>query len=329
MSEYYVGVNKDKEIVKKSSSGGAFSAFCKLWFEEHDDAVVCGCVMSDGLQPMHTFAHNLEESIPMRGSKYICSKLNNSIEKTGEFLEQGGCVLFSGTPCQINSLNTYLVNRNINRDKLYTIDVICHGVADDAFFRDYITNLEKKYHGKAISCNFRAKRRPGSIQDMQIVFDNGRVYNASSTKYDWFYSLYNNNNNILRRGCYSCKLASPERVSDISLGDAWGDESFFGKSLILFNTAKGESLLSQLYKYMDLNIVDKNRIDQPALHHSAEKPNNYDQFWDIYKNEGYLAVQKYVGNNTLKGKVIDRIVYFLNEIGLKNKIKRIIKKLLK
>jgi len=51
---------------------------------------------------------------------------------------------------------------------------------------------------------------------MQVKFDNGRVYNASSTKHDWFYSLYNN----LLPGCYSCRFAKPERYADISLGDA-------------------------------------------------------------------------------------------------------------
>jgi len=327
MSVYYVGLNKNIDIVKHSSSGGAFTAFCESWFCCHDNAVVCGSVMSDGLQPVHVFANSLDECRPMRGSKYIASKLNGSIEKAGEYLRNGTFVLFSGTPCQIFALNTYLDKQEINKDNLFTIDVICHGVAEEIFFRDYILHLEKKYHGKAIRCRFRAKRRAGSIQDMQVVFDNGKVYNASSTKYDWFYSVYNKNIN-LRRGCYSCKLASENRISDVSLGDAWGNDNFFGKSLIMFNTRKSEELLNQIEKYMELTVIDKNMINQPALLSSANKPKEYDDFWEIYHKKGYLAAQKYFGNNTLRCKIMDKIVYILNEIGLKNLIKNVKRRLI-
>ncbi len=325
-SKIFIGLNKNTEIVRTSSSGGAFSALVEKWFEMNPDGTVFGCIMNGHLEAVHVAAKTAEDCIPMRGSKYIASNLNGAIKKAAELLKNGNAVMFTGTPCQINSLSTILKKEDINSSNLLAVEVICHGVADKQFFRDYIKHLESRYKGKAISCKFRAKRKPGNIQDMQVKFDNGRVYNASSTKYDWFYSLYNNNNNNLLPGCYSCRFAKPERYADISLGDAWGNQSNFGKSLILANSEKGLEWVESISDLMDLREANYNEIDQPTLFHPAVKPDNYDEFWKIYREQGYLVVQRFVGNNTLTGKIKDRCAYVANELGFKTLIKRLIKK---
>ena len=324
-SKYYIGSNKDKKIIKTSSSGGAFASIVHAWFEMYQDAFVCGCIMNDELNAIHIFADNEEASIPMRGSKYIPSDLNGALHYTLSYLKKGKAVLFSGTPCQVSALNKFLYSKCIDTSNLLTVEVICHGVANKNFFKDYISHLEKKYKSDAISINFRAKCRPGNIQDMQVKFSNGKVYNASSTKYDWFYSLYNNNI-ILQSGCYSCPFAKKERYADISLGDAWGKSVNFGKSLILVNTPKGDMILHRIKIDMDLKEIEPDEVDQPTLYHPAIKPDNYDEFWRLYNEKGYLAAQKYVGNNTLKTKTIDKIVYIADLLGIKQYLKRITKK---
>lgn len=324
-SKAYIGINNNKEIVGTSSSGGAFAAIVHSWYVKYPDAYVCGCIMDSELNAIHVFANTENGCIPMRGSKYIASNLGDCFQKTAEYLNRGYAVLFSGTPCQVSGLNKFLSKKEMDLSKLLTVEVICHGVADKKFFNDYISYLEKKYKGKAIKCNFRAKRKPGNIQDMQITFDNGKVYNASSTKYDWFYSLYNNNNN-LQSGCYSCPFAKPERYADISLGDAWGSKENFGKSLILANSDKGIDIVLELQDQMDLRDAKEGELDQPTLFHPAIKPDNYDDFWRIYKEQGYLAAQRYVGNNTLIGKTKNKIVYVANELGIKETIKKLIKR---
>lgn len=324
-SRYFIGEHKDFTIVKKSSSGGAFTAILQAWFTQNSYAHVCGSIMDRPLHVRHVFADKLEDCIPMRGSKYIASDLDGSYEKTNQYLLSGHSVLFSGTPCQIYGLISQLNKRGIDTTKLLTVEVICHGVADTKFFCDYISHMEKKYHGKAISCNFRAKRKQGNIQDMQVVFENGRVYNASSTKYDWFYSLYHNNY-IIRPSCYICRFAQPERFADISLGDAWGKNENFGKSLILANTEKGLRVINTISDKMDLREAHPREVDQPALYHPAIKPDNYDEFWQIYNEKGYLAVQKYIGNNTIKGKIKERLAFIANELGIKEVVKSIMTK---
>lgn len=53
-------------------------------------------------------------------------------------LESGKKVLFSGTPCQVDSLNGYLKKEY---DNLYTVDIICHGVPSQKLLNDYIHTL--------------------------------------------------------------------------------------------------------------------------------------------------------------------------------------------
>ncbi len=325
-SKAYIGINHSAEIVHTSSSGGTFSAIVHIWYLKYPNAYVCGCIMDSDLNAVHVFSNNENDTVSMRGSKYIASNLGNCFQKTAELLEKGHAVLFSGTPCQISGLNNFLTKNLIDCTKLVTVEVICHGVADKKFFKDYISHLEKRYNGKAISCNFRAKRKPGNIQDMQIIFDNGKAYNASSTKYDWFYSLYNNKNYILRSACYSCPFAKQERYADISLGDAWGNKENFGKSLILANSEKGLEVVSCLAAQMDIRETVDGEIDQSTLYHPAGKPDNYDKFWNIYKEHGYLAAQRFVGNNTFKGKAQNCLAYVANELGIKEIIKKFIRK---
>ncbi len=325
-SKIYIGANKNYDVVKTSSSGGAFAAIVHEWFKEKKSPIVCGCILNENLDAVHVFSQSEEGCFAMRGSKYIMSDLDGAIKKTDDYLKRDFSVLFSGTPCQIYGLKNSLEKNGTDMTNLLTVEVICHGVAEKKFFKDYIHHLEKKYKANAVSVRFRSKRKSGNLQDMQVVFDNGRIYNASSTKYDWFYSLYNNLNLNLQKGCYSCRFANPERNADISLGDAWGKEENYGLSMIMVNSEKGFQVVSKIFSFMDIREAEDDEINRDRIFQSVKKPDNYEKFWEIYNENGYLAAQKYIGNNTIKGKVIDRIVYITNEMGIKKYIKKMIRR---
>ena len=59
------------------------------------------------------------------GSKYVQSNIGETYRNVKYFLEKERYVLYTGTPCQIEGLKTYLGK---DYDKLYTQDIICHGV---------------------------------------------------------------------------------------------------------------------------------------------------------------------------------------------------------
>ena len=316
---YFFGVHNDKDIVKKSSSGGAFTAITDVWFEKYGDAaVVYGCIMGTDLKAKHIRATGSAERDLMRGSKYILSDMRGIYQEITTDLEAGKYVLFSGTPCQVAAVKSYLSSKDIETsERLFTIDLICHGVADSQFFYDYIARLEKKYKSKAIACRFREKNRPGKLQAMGVDFENGRRYVSPATGVDWFYTAYHKSL-IIRPACFKCKFASVDRVSDITLGDFWkkNELSVSGESLIICNTEAGLACIDELGKIMDIGETDFDGAYQPQLCETTKKPENYDLFNKIYTKKGFSEAQKYIGNNTFKGRVKYSVAYVLDKLNL-------------
>ena len=324
---FFVAIHKNDNILKHSSSGGAFTAITDVWSEKYqNNAVVYGCILDENLKAVHVRATDESGRNLMRGSKYISSDILSVFQMAENDLRDGLYVVFSGTPCQIAGLKSYLkVRKTECAEKLLTVDIICHGVGSNVFFDDYIAHLEKSRKSKAISCNFRAKSGPGKIQDMEVLFRNGKKYNASSTRYDWFYSAYNKNL-ILRPSCYTCKYAKKERVSDISIADSWGvDFGENGKlgSLVIANTEHGFEVLNSSLDKMEYKEITFEEICQLHLSVSATRPDNYDEFWSVYEKDGYMAAQKFIGNNTLKGRTKYFAAYVLNKFHLIEPIKKL------
>lgn len=326
---FFAACHRKDSVWKNSSSGGAFTALTDQWLSCHGEkAVIYGCAWEEDLQVRHIRATDGAGRDAMRGSKYVGSQLGDAYRLAAEDICSGNYVAFSGTPCQIAGLKSYLRAKGVApADQLLTIEVICHGVASDKFFRDYISYLESRYGGKAVACNFRSKSRPGKIQDMSVTFDNGKVYQAASTKFDWFYSAYNSRNLILRPSCYQCRYACPEREADVTLGDHWGDQSGGkARSLIIANTAQGLQWVQLLGKDMALEKISANQVHQDRLHSPCKKPASYDRFWEIYRQEGYLAAQRFLGNNTPKGKVKNLVADMTVRLGLDQAVKKLKKR---
>lgn len=186
---FYKARHGERQVVKSSSSGGVFTALSDEILRE--GGIVYGCVLDSELKARHIRAGDAVGRNRMRGSKYIQSRIDSSTyAAVAEDLKARKAVLFTGTPCQISALLSFLTLKNVDTEPLYTVECLCHGVASTRFFRDYVRHLEERFHGKALSCNFRAKRGAGQKQDMLVEFSNGKRYHASSTNYDWFYSVY-------------------------------------------------------------------------------------------------------------------------------------------
>ena len=327
---FFCGVHYDENIVKKSSSGGAFTAISDVWLSKFgDNAVIYGCAMGSDLKAKHIRATDSQNRDLMRGSKYVFSDMAGIYPQLAQDILEGKYVLFSGTPCQVAAVNSYLDSKNIVADgRLLTVDFICHGVADSDIFYEYISCLEKKYKSKAVWCGFREKNRLGKLNAMKVVFENNKQYVSPSTNVDWFYSAYYKNL-VIRTSCFKCKYASVNRVSDISLGDYWNVEGIlnWGESLIICNSEAGIVVAKELCDLMKLDSIDFDVSKQPQLCGPVKQPDGYDSFNDIYKKDGYLAAQKYIGNNTVKGRLRYSVVYVLDKLNLIVILKKIKAKL--
>ena len=94
------------------------------------------------LVPLHIGIDRIEALEALQGSKYVQSDLADVFSAIKRQLHEGRYVLFSGTPCQVDALRSYLGNKAY--ESLLLIDIICHGVPSARMFQDYIRMLEKK-----------------------------------------------------------------------------------------------------------------------------------------------------------------------------------------
>lgn len=76
----------------------------------------------------------------MRRSKYVQSNQIGVYQRIRDELQRGRIVLYSGTPCQVAGLKSYLGRKY---DNLITVDVFCHGVGSPFYWEKYIQYVSK------------------------------------------------------------------------------------------------------------------------------------------------------------------------------------------
>lgn len=74
-----------------------------------------------------------EELLIFRNSKYVQSCIGDSYRRVKEYLNEKRWVCFSGTPCQIEGLKSFLQDKDYER--LICVDLVCHGVPSPLNFR--------------------------------------------------------------------------------------------------------------------------------------------------------------------------------------------------
>lgn len=257
----YICQLRDENTLALSTSGGAFRALAERIIEKGGVVFGCAYTENDGrLIPSTIAVDNIEELPKLSGSKYVQSEMGFAYKKAKGFLDNGRLVLFSGTPCHISGLYSYLGKPY---DNLYTTDLICHGVPNLKMFQSELSRIEKKYKSAVKSFCFRDKRIVGGTWSTFICsfkLGNGKSYCRSYENIAYF-DLFIKGGDITRDSCSKCPYARPERVSDITIGDAWGAEIAHpdfeksrggdfnfkkGLSLALINTERGENFFSDL-----------------------------------------------------------------------------------
>lgn len=258
--------SKNNEELSKSSSGGIFSVIADYVFE--NDGVVFGAAYDDELNVNHIKAENRKELEPLRSSKYVQSNIGETYKETETLLKEGRIVFFTGTPCQIAGLNSFLIKEY---DNLITCDLVCHGVPSQKLFHTYIEYLSKKFNSRVVKYNFRSKEKNGWGLFSKVETEDGKI-RYINPDFDPYYSNFLEST-IYRLNCYQCHYTTYNRVSNITLADYWGisgiQPSFYreeGNSLILINDKKGEQIFEK--------ITDKIEYIQTDLEKAANHNKN-------------------------------------------------------
>lgn len=252
----YAASYKDNDVLKNSSSGGIFTALYKYILSQK--GYVVGVKYNEDMVAEYAMADNEKDCEKFRGSKYVAASINGLRKDIKEKLEKGKKVLFTGNPCQIKALKTYL---NKDYDNLYLVEIICHGVPSPKVFRLYIKYLEEKYKSKVVDFKFRDKEKGWATKNLstiRVIFEDGREV-TEFAKYNNFNRAFLNNY-ILRPGCHNCELTGNDGLADMTIGDFWGIESVMpqyakrqknGISIIKINTEKGNSLFENISEKLE------------------------------------------------------------------------------
>lgn len=300
---------KDDGIRMKSSSGGMFYVLSNYILE--NGGYVCGVVWNHDFSVKHVCSNYANDRDAMMRSKYIQSDMSMTFSEVRQHLLDGKMVLFTGTPCQCAALQLFL--DGISTEKLFVMDVLCGGNVSPGFFKGYIWYIEKLKKDKACSACFRTKKLGWKQHHIEILLEHS-IYEGARRDDEPFFSLYLGKQ-IIRDSCFSCGFATPERVSDITVGDFWGlnDPSVDddkGISFVMLNTPKGESLFNQITGNIN---AEKRKIEiaiarQINFRSAPLRPSNRDSFWNDWKQKGVAyTLRKYTvfgKRNYIKRKII-------------------------
>lgn len=217
MKEYpiaYAAYNFNSEIRYQSTSGGVFSIIADYLIENHK-AIVYGASFDSDFDVQHIRIDSCLDIAKLRGSKYPQSKIGNCFKQIKKDLDDNRNVLFVGTPCQVAGLENYLGHDYKN---LYTMDFVCHGVASNGVWRDYVRELGR--NRKITNIIFKYKYKGWKKWYFQVLYDDGSIWHrrGSMTKFMRSYLNYGN----VRPSCYYCKFKGLKRISDFTISDCWG-----------------------------------------------------------------------------------------------------------
>ena len=318
----YAMRNKNNEELEKSSSGAIFSNIANYVLESN--GVVFGAAYNDKLEVEHMKVESKEELKKLRGSKYVQSNIGEMYREVEKFLRNDRIVLFTGTPCQVAGLNSYLLK---SYEKLITCDLVCHGVPSPELFKRYIEYLSKKFNSRVVKYDFRNKTKNGWGLYSKVETEDKKI-RYINPDFDPYYSNFLDSTTY-RLSCYQCHYTNCNRVSNITLADYWGisgiHPDFYrdkGNSLILINDKKGEEILRAISKNVEYMQTD---LKKAIIHNiNLIEPSKYPErrksiYNGIYDNSPEIYIRENLSVKISMKKIIKAVI--------PNKIQRILKKM--
>lgn len=240
----------ESQAKQAGSSGGIFGLIAKAVI--NNGGKVWGAAFDGNLSLKHSCATTVEELKPLMRSKYIQSDTDGCFSQIKKDIINGIPTLFAGTPCQVNALLNIIGD---NRDKLTTIEVVCHGVPSQDLFNKTIEWWEEKHDARVRKFSFRSKHvgasHPHAYSLEYACGGYSSVENGLHYQFPYYFGFQKYI--TLRPSCYKCLWARPERCADITLADFWGIEKYDkelnakdGVSAILINTKHGKDLFEKI-----------------------------------------------------------------------------------
>ena len=268
--QVYAGYSVRDDIRNSSSSGGIFTELSE--YVLMNKGVVFGATYDKDFMVRHICVDHVNDLWKLRGAKYSQSKIGSTFCEVKSNLDLGKMVLFSGTPCQVAGLRSFLGR---NYPTLICVDFVCHGVASPEVWHQYVQYRSRMDNDGVLPkfINLRDKESGWSHYKYSVHFcySDDLEYKGINGQ-DIFTKLYSSND-IINMACSSCKFKGANRVSDITIGDFWGIweispeiDNRFGVSLVVCNNDFGRDILQRISSQL---FLKKMTLEQAALHNSS------------------------------------------------------------
>lgn len=307
---------KDKELLKQSSSGGAFSLLADNVLKE--GGIVYGAAYDYEQEKLVETSTDVVALDELRKSKYIESFCGGIFRDIEAKLREGRKVMFCGTPCQVKGLNQYLTQKKCPKEQILLVQILCHGVPSNQFFTEYKHWLEKRCNGKITAMDFRSKKYGWRTPYYYYYYyGTGRnTVRGDSTYYmSAFFKYY-----MLRDSCYGCTIFD-QGYADITIADFWGlfrydpqNKDNEGLSLLIAHNDKGQKSVEELknvsvFAELPLSAIDYTRKPHRHVQESLEKKRMMER---EIAQQGYMPyMEKILKKPVMKAKFKDRIAKIL------------------
>lgn len=286
--EAFAVKHSDEKTRLTSRSGGVFILISDAVLESGGS--VYGAAFNDDFSVSHRRAVTKDERDAFKGSKYVQSNPEKTFSEVKKDLEAGKPVVFSGTGCQVGGLLGFLKTTRTPLDKLYTVDLVCHGTPSNKVWLDFLNYTRKKAHAERVTnADFRDKSF-GWAPHYESVWTDGEKHSSKD------YAMLFYANHVLRPSCYQCIYTNCNRSSDFTLADFWGIDNIVpgfnddkGVSLLFVNTQKGKTLFDSVKSGCEIAEVDPQKCvkPNPNLHRTSPRPSDRDEFWKLYLDKGF------------------------------------------
>ena len=282
LDEAYACYAKDPTEHQSSSSGGAFAVFAREVLKR--GGIVCGAAFSRDQDVRHILIDQVSELPQIKGTKYVQSTIGDVYRSVKENLEAGREVLFSGTPCQVAGLKSFLGKEY---DNLLTMDLVCHGVPSPNIWDKYLQEISSGE--KLTEVTFRNKTKGISHITLDYHTESGRLIqeNYSDSLYikGFIQNLY------VRPSCFCCPFKGVKRCSDITIGDYWSAKEYhkeivndYGVSVMLIHSDCGRQWLDRCRQDFILEDSTSSHTavwNEPMLHPAKPNPNRAQFFKEV------------------------------------------------
>ena len=308
--EFYAVQINNAGVLKNSASGGVFAELALDVLA--DGGVVFGSAMV-GKTAKHIKVTSINHLADLQGSKYVYSELGNTFVEVKMELELGKRVLFSGVPCQVAALRSFLKK---DYDNLVTIDLICHGTPSPKLFNKYMEWLEKKEGAEVNAYRFRDKSKNGWGLCGSYVVRNRKKFIYPEV--DPYYASFLRGDTY-RKTCYTCLYSNLSRVGDFTLGDFWGVDRRCenigiaiedGVSLCILNTPKAKEIFARLKDHLSFYSLDRETAcrNNGNLVHSTSPRSIRNEIYEDFGRLDFDALQKrYLHHETIFSYYVKRI----------------------